>query len=104
MQVTIDTSSREEAELVARLLPRPAEARSVRGYGFVRLRCRNAKERNQILEAVKVVAAQHTRTPKRIPTTTPQPPRRPPNQRKTRVKKYGSAPIAVNTPMSRFFS
>ena len=59
MQVTIDTSSREEAELVASLLPQPAEARSVRGYGFVRLRCRNAKERTQILEAVKVVAAQH---------------------------------------------
>ena len=59
MQVIIDTSSREEAELVASLLPRPAEARSVRGYGFVRLRCKNAKERNQILEAVKTAAAQH---------------------------------------------
>jgi hypothetical protein len=59
VQVTIDTSSREEAELVARLLPRPAEARSVRGYGFVRLRCRNTKERNQILDAVKVAATEH---------------------------------------------
>ena len=54
----IDTSSREEAELIASLLPRPAEARSNRGYGFVRVFCRNAKERNQILDAVKTAAAE----------------------------------------------
>jgi hypothetical protein len=57
MQVTIDTSSREEAELIASLLPRPATAHAVRGYGFVRVFCKNAKERNQILDAVGVVAA-----------------------------------------------
>jgi len=60
VQVTIDTSSREEAELIASLLPRPAEARAVRGYGFVRVFCRNAKERNQLLEAVKLVAAEQS--------------------------------------------
>jgi hypothetical protein len=60
MQVTIDTSSREEAELIASLLPRPAVARAVRGYGFVRVFCKNAKERNQILDAVKVVAAEQS--------------------------------------------
>ena len=59
MQVTIDTGSREEAELIATALPRPAEARSVRGYGFIRLRCRNAKETQEILKAAGAGAAQH---------------------------------------------
>ena len=58
MQVTIDTSSREEAELVARLLPRPSEARSIRGYGMVRFRCRNTERRN-VLEEIRAVAAEH---------------------------------------------
>jgi hypothetical protein len=59
MQVTIDTSSREEAELVARLLPRPSEARSIRGYGMVRFRCRNAADRRAMLETVRALAAEH---------------------------------------------
>ncbi len=54
----IDTSSREEAELIASLLPRRAEARTNRGYGFVRVFCRHANERNQILDAVGAVAAE----------------------------------------------
>lgn len=58
MQVTIDTSSREEAELVARLLPRPSEARSIRGYGMVRFRCRNT-ERRTVLEEIRAVASEH---------------------------------------------
>jgi len=59
VQLTIDTSSREEAELIAGLLPRPAQAESIRGYGLVRLYCRNASERNQVLDTVRAVAAEH---------------------------------------------
>jgi hypothetical protein len=59
VQLTIDTSSREEAELIAALLPQPAEARSIRGYGLVTVPFRTAAERQQILEAVQAGAAEH---------------------------------------------
>jgi hypothetical protein len=59
MQVTIDTASREEAELIAAALPRPAEAKSVRGYGFIRLSSRNARETQEILQAAGAGAALH---------------------------------------------
>jgi hypothetical protein len=59
MQVTIDTATREDAELIAALLPHEAEARSVRGYGFVRLYCRSMKEAKAILDAVGAGAQMH---------------------------------------------
>lgn len=59
MHVTIDTATREEAELIASLLPHEAEARSVRGYGFVRLYCRSMKEARAILDAVGAGAQLH---------------------------------------------
>lgn len=59
MHVTIDTATREEAELIASLLSHEAEARSVRGYGFVRLHCRNMKEARAILDAVGAGAQLH---------------------------------------------
>jgi hypothetical protein len=59
VNVTIDTASKEEAELIAALLSREAEARSVRGYGFIRLRCRSAAETQRILDAVGAGAKLH---------------------------------------------
>jgi hypothetical protein len=59
MQVTIDTASRQEAELIASLLPYEAEARSVRGFGFVRLYCRTRRERDAVLDAVGAGAELH---------------------------------------------
>jgi hypothetical protein len=52
VHVTIDTASRKDAELIAALLPHEVEAKSVRGYGFIRLRCRSMTERQRILDAV----------------------------------------------------
>jgi hypothetical protein len=59
VQVTIDTASREEAELIAALLPYEVDTRSVRGYGFIRFRCRNVAETRAILDAVGAGAALH---------------------------------------------
>jgi hypothetical protein len=59
MEVTIDTTSRQEAEAIAALLPHRAEARSVRGYGFIRLRCKNFAETQRILDAVGAGAELH---------------------------------------------
>jgi hypothetical protein len=58
VQVTIDTASREDAELLSDLLPVPAKAGSVRGVGFVRLRCR-AREVMEILEAARAAVERH---------------------------------------------
>ena len=57
--MTIDTASREEAEAIAALLPNEAKARSVRGYGFIRLRCRSMVETQGILDAVGAGAEVH---------------------------------------------
>jgi hypothetical protein len=59
MHVTIDTASREEAEAIAALLPHKAEARSVRGYGLIRLRSRSMAETQGILAAVGAGAELH---------------------------------------------
>jgi hypothetical protein len=59
VQVTIDTASREEAELIAAMLPHQAEARSVRGFGFIRLRCRTMAETLRILDVVGAGATLH---------------------------------------------
>jgi len=59
VNVTIDTASREEAELIAALLSHEAEAKSVRGYGFIQLRCRSMTETQRILDAVGAGAKLH---------------------------------------------
>ncbi len=52
MQVTIDTASRDEAETLAASLPGAPLATSVRGYGLIRLRCRDRKEMHAVIAAV----------------------------------------------------
>jgi len=59
VNVTIDTASKEEAVLIAALLSREADARSVRGYGFIRLRCRSMAETQRILDTVGAGAKLH---------------------------------------------
>jgi hypothetical protein len=59
VNVTIDTASKEEAELIAALLPHKVEAKSVRGYGFIRLRCRSEAETRRVLDAVGAGAELH---------------------------------------------
>lgn len=59
MHVTIDTASREEAELIATLLPHDAETRSVRGFGFIRLHCPSMAETFAVLDAVGAGAQLH---------------------------------------------
>lgn len=59
MHVTIDTASREDAEVIAALLPHEVEAKSMRGYGFIRLRCRSMVETQRILDAVGAGAKLH---------------------------------------------
>jgi hypothetical protein len=58
VRVTIDTSSREEAELVSQLLPVPAQAGSVRGVGFVRLRCAG-RDVKAVIEAARAAVEGH---------------------------------------------
>jgi hypothetical protein len=59
VQVLIDTSNKEDAELISRLLPRPAEARFARGFGLVRVLCRSTREVSQVVEAARAAAEQH---------------------------------------------
>jgi hypothetical protein len=59
VDLTIDTASREEAELIAALLPHEVEAKSVRGFGFIRLRCRSMAETQSILDTVRAGAEHH---------------------------------------------
>lgn len=52
VQITIDTASRDEAELIAPLLPGAPTATSVRGYGLIRARCGSEREVHDLLDAV----------------------------------------------------
>jgi hypothetical protein len=53
VQLTIDTTSKRDAEIIAAALPGPAEARSWRGYGVIRLRFRNDREARELLPVVE---------------------------------------------------
>lgn len=58
VQVMIDTSSKEDAELVAASLPGEPTALSVRGYGLIKLRWRR-RELQDLIERVGAAAEQH---------------------------------------------
>jgi hypothetical protein len=60
LQVTIDAGSKADAELIAAALPRPAEARSWRGYGVIRLRLGKRNEVDGLLPAVADCVERHS--------------------------------------------
>lgn len=59
VHITIDTASREEAELLASKLPGEPTATSVRGYGLIRARCRSEHEVRDLLDAVNQAVQRH---------------------------------------------
>ena len=52
VRVTIETSSKAEAELIAEELPMPVEAQSWRGLGVIRVGATSKEETNSLIEAV----------------------------------------------------
>jgi hypothetical protein len=52
VHVTIETASKEDAELIAAALPPPARAESWRGYGVIRLGPRSTHEVADVIGAV----------------------------------------------------
>jgi hypothetical protein len=59
VQVTIEVSSKAEAELIARELPLQAEARSWRGYGVIRLAAKSKNEVQELIDDVSQVFHAH---------------------------------------------
>jgi hypothetical protein len=60
VNVTIDAGSKGEAELIAAALPGRPEARSLRGYGVVRLRVRHEREATDLLSALAECVEHHS--------------------------------------------
>jgi hypothetical protein len=52
VQVTIETASKAEAELIAERLPVKASAQSWRGFGVIRVGTKSKAETNALIEAV----------------------------------------------------
>jgi hypothetical protein len=52
VQITIETGSKAEAELIAQRLPVKASAQSWRGFGVIRLAAKTREEINAFIEAV----------------------------------------------------
>jgi hypothetical protein len=52
VQVTIETGSRAEAELIAEELPTKAEAKSWRGFGVIRLAAKSKKDVQELIDSV----------------------------------------------------
>jgi hypothetical protein len=59
VQVTIETASKAEAELIARELPLRAEAHSWRGFGVIRLVAKSRKDVQELIESVSRVFDAH---------------------------------------------
>lgn len=59
VQITIDTASRAEAEVLASALPGAPTATSVRGYGLIRARCRTERDVRELLDAVNEAVQRH---------------------------------------------
>ena len=52
VQVTIETASKAEAELIAEELPQGVEAHSWRGFGVIRLGAKSKEETRELIETV----------------------------------------------------
>jgi hypothetical protein len=59
IRVTIETASKEEAELIAQCLPVKAVAQSWRGFGVIRLGARNKEETRDFIDAVSQSFHEH---------------------------------------------
>jgi hypothetical protein len=59
VQVTIDTASKHEAELIAAELPGQPLARSRRGFGMIRLRFQRQSEAKELLSLVGGCVERH---------------------------------------------
>jgi hypothetical protein len=59
VQVTIETASKAEAELIAQRLPVRARAQSWRGFGVIRLGARSREETRDFIEAVSQSFHEH---------------------------------------------
>jgi hypothetical protein len=59
VKVIIDTDSREDALTLADALPGSPEAGSVRGYGLVRMVCKNKHELHDLFSAVDEAVQRH---------------------------------------------
>ena len=59
MQVIIDTDSRDEAQLLAGVLPGRPAATSVRGYGMIRTSCRTRRDLDELLQALEGAVQEH---------------------------------------------
>jgi hypothetical protein len=55
VQVTIETASKAEAQLIARELPLRVEAHSWRGFGVIRLAATSRKDVQELIEGVSRV-------------------------------------------------
>ena len=59
VRVTIETASKEEAELIAQRLPVKAAAESWRGFGVIRLGARSKEETRDFIDAVSQSFQEH---------------------------------------------
>jgi ribonuclease HI len=59
VRVTIETSSKAEAELIAQRLPVKARAESWRGFGVIRLGAKTRAETQSFIEAVSQSFQEH---------------------------------------------
>ena len=59
VQVTIETASKAEAELIAQQLPVKARAQSWRGFGVIRLGARSRQETQSFIDAVSQSFQEH---------------------------------------------
>lgn len=59
VQVTIETASKAEAELIARELPLQAEAHSWRGFGVIRLVAKSKRDVQELIDSVSRVFHAH---------------------------------------------
>ena len=59
VQVTIETASKAEAQLIAGELPMRVEAHSWRGFGVIRLAAKSRKDVQELIEGVSRVFDAH---------------------------------------------
>jgi hypothetical protein len=59
VQVTIETASKAEAELIAGELPIKAEAHSWRGFGVIRLAAKSRQDVQELIDGVSRVFHAH---------------------------------------------
>ena len=59
VRVTIETTSKAEAELIAQRLPVEAKAQSWRGFGVIRLAAKSRQETHDLIDSVAKSSREH---------------------------------------------